>query len=246
MKKVLNIVLVAALVVAVPLSVFAATYDIAVGGSTAYSAHARPKVFVFEKELNLATSNATSADVFQMINIPEDTMVLSVVAVVSTAEGAALTFDVGDGANADGWIDGASANVTNVTYDGSSQLLGTLTWYPGSLTNEAQAVSNMTVTGAAVGDFVLVAPPVDVQGMLVSANVISASTVEIVLQNEIGATNLIDLASGVWKGIVFSGTEAYAVNGGKLYKSADTIDITINTAAADAAKITLKVLCANM
>jgi len=66
-----------------------------------------------------------------------------------------------------------------------------------SIADGDSAAQSVTVAGAAIGDFVLVAPPVDLQGLGMSASVISANTVEIVLVN--GTGGAVDLASGEWK-----------------------------------------------
>lgn len=55
----------------------------------------------------------------------------------------------------------------------------------------------ITVTGAALGDFVMVAAPYDLQGITCNGYVSAANTVKIRLQNETGGP--IDLASGTWK-----------------------------------------------
>lgn len=52
----------------------------------------------------------TSTDVVQALPIPAKTLVLRVGLDVTTAEGATLTIDVGDGADTDGWLDGVDAN----------------------------------------------------------------------------------------------------------------------------------------
>lgn len=71
------------------------------------------------------------------------------------------------------------------------------TWDPASLADGAGETKSVTVTGAALGDAVLVFPPYDLQDMVVSGYVQAADTVEVRLQNEGGAT--VDLASGTWK-----------------------------------------------
>lgn len=76
----------------------------------------------------------------------------------------------------------------------------TATVDPGSAAAGAEVSGTITVTGAAVGDIVLLAPGVDLQTLLLSASVISANTVEWVLNNETGGT--VDLASSTWKGVV--------------------------------------------
>ena len=73
-----------------------------------------------------AVENGTAIlanDVFQMITVPANSFVLNVRAEVLTAEGATCTFDVGDGATADGYIDGqdgnSAASVTSWDEDGT-------------------------------------------------------------------------------------------------------------------------------
>lgn len=69
---------------------------------------------------------------------------------------------------------------------------------PGSAAAGAEVSGTITVTGAALGDVVLLAPGVDLQTLILSATVISANTVEWVLMNETAGT--VDLASSTWKG----------------------------------------------
>jgi hypothetical protein len=76
----------------------------------------------------------------------------------------------------------------------------TATVDPGSAAAGAEVSGTITVADAALGDFVLLAPGVDLQTLLLSATVISANTVEWVLNNETGGA--VDLASSTWKGIV--------------------------------------------
>lgn len=73
-------------------------------------------------------------------------------------------------------------------------------WDPPNLVDGAGASNAFTVTGAAVGDFVQVAPPYDLQEILMSASVTAADTVEVRLQNETGGA--INLASGSWSFLV--------------------------------------------
>lgn len=74
----------------------------------------------------------------------------------------------------------------------------TTTWNPGTITNAAGALSPaITVTGAALGDFVLVAAPYDLQGLGATAYVNAANSVKITLNNATGAN--VTLASGTWR-----------------------------------------------
>lgn len=65
---------------------------------------------------NAVLENGTAIlanDVFQMISVPANTLVYGVRAQVMTAEGGTCTFDVGDGATADGYHDGLDGNSTS-------------------------------------------------------------------------------------------------------------------------------------
>lgn len=68
---------------------------------------------------------------------------------------------------------------------------------PASLVDGAGATQAVTVTGAAFGDFVMVAAPYDLQDVTVTGYVSGADTVEIRIQNESGST--VDLGLGSWK-----------------------------------------------
>jgi hypothetical protein len=75
---------------------------------------------------------------------------------------------------------------------------GTLAWDPGSIASGAGETSpNVTVTGAALGDYVQVAAPGSLQGLIAQAYVTAANTVAIRLSNLTGGA--VDLGSGTWK-----------------------------------------------
>lgn len=72
------------------------------------------------------------------------------------------------------------------------------TWAPGSLANNAGITSpSFTVTSAALGDFVAVAAPYDLQGIQATAYVSAANVAVIRLTNLSGAS--VTLASGAWR-----------------------------------------------
>lgn len=74
----------------------------------------------------------------------------------------------------------------------------TTTWNPGTITASSGLLSSaITVTGAALGDFVMVAAPYDLQGLDATAYVSAANTVKIRLSNLTGAS--VTLASGTWR-----------------------------------------------
>lgn len=78
---------------------------------------------------------------------------------------------------------------------GVSEFVGSATYDPASLVDGAGATTTVTVTGAALGDFVTgVSFSLDLQGVMMFAWVSSANTVSVRFQNESGGT--VDLASG--------------------------------------------------
>lgn len=69
---------------------------------------------------------------------------------------------------------------------------------PSSLADGVGETIQITgVSGATLGDFVLVSAPYDLQDITVTAYVQATNIVEIRLQNESG--NTVDLASGIWR-----------------------------------------------
>ena len=82
---------------------------------------------------------------------------------------------------------------------GVIDLSGTVVWNPGDLADGAGETSaGITVTGAALGDYVTVAAPYDLQDLIATAYVQATNTVEIRIQNENAGAN-VNLASGTWK-----------------------------------------------
>lgn len=83
----------------------------------------------------------------------------------------------------------------------STFLFGSATYDAASLLDGAGATGTVTVTGAALGDFVLgISLGVDVQGMTVTGYVSAANTVSFRIQNETGGA--IDLASTTVRAVV--------------------------------------------
>ena len=82
----------------------------------------------------------------------------------------------------------------------NQMLPGSVAWDAGSIADGDEAAKDITITGAALGDYVLVSAPYDLQGITYSGYVRAANAVRIRLQNETGGT--IDLASGTWKVVV--------------------------------------------
>jgi hypothetical protein len=76
----------------------------------------------------------------------------------------------------------------------------TATWNPGSIASGAEEAKEITVSGAALGDFVLVSFSLDVSDLTLTANVTAENTVTAVLANLTGAA--VNLAEGTVKVLV--------------------------------------------
>lgn len=88
------------------------------------------------------------------------------------------------------------SNVVHPLY--YTTLNGTLVFDPPNIISGSTALSTgITVTGATLGDYVLVAAPYDLQGLAATAYVSAANTVKICINNN--TAGAIDLASGTWK-----------------------------------------------
>lgn len=72
-------------------------------------------------------------------------------------------------------------------------LQGSATWDPGSIATAAEAVVEVTVAGAALGDFAVASLSIDVADLTLTACVTAANTVTVQLSNVTGGA--IDLAS---------------------------------------------------
>lgn len=80
----------------------------------------------------------------------------------------------------------------------------TTTFDPASMLTYTGATSSaVAVTGAALGDFVIVSAPYDLAGVIASGYVSAANAVKITVFNATAAT--VDLASGTWKIKVLKG-----------------------------------------
>jgi hypothetical protein len=82
-----------------------------------------------------------------------------------------------------------------------TQLEVTTTWNPSSIANGAEEAKEITVTGAALGDYAIASFSLDVSDLQLDANVTAANTVTAVLSNNTGAA--VDLASGTLSVLVF-------------------------------------------
>lgn len=93
------------------------------------------------------------------------------------------------------------ADITAVRAPLAGLLTGSATYDAANLVDGAGATSTITVTGAALGDYVLgLSCSVDLQGMTLTGYVSAADTVSFRLQNE--STGAIDLASATFRAVV--------------------------------------------
>jgi hypothetical protein len=93
---------------------------------------------------------------------------------------------------------GSESVVFGAAYNGSA------TWDPGNIADGDEEATTITVTGAALGDFVLVSFSLDIADLVLSGAVTAADTVTAVLANNTGAG--VDLASGTVYARVLSRT----------------------------------------
>lgn len=82
----------------------------------------------------------------------------------------------------------------------SVALTGTATWDAGSIDDGNEEAAEITVTGAALGDFVLLSHGVDVADLALTGQVTAANTVTATLLNNTGGA--IDLASTTVRAVV--------------------------------------------
>ena len=96
-----------------------------------------------------------------------------------------------------------TGDIVNVADDGATFFgfedgcAGSDTWNPDSMADGTVQTKSITVTGAALGDFVLVSAPCDLEAVTATAYVQATNTIYILLNNESGST--VDLDSGTWR-----------------------------------------------
>jgi hypothetical protein len=89
-------------------------------------------------------------------------------------------------------------------------LTGSATYDAASLADGAGATTTVTVTGAALGDYVLISHSVDLAAISVTGYVSASNTVSVRFQNE--STGAVDLASGTLRALVL-GRASFAAPG---------------------------------
>uniref|UniRef100_A0A6M3K581 Putative structural protein n=1 Tax=viral metagenome TaxID=1070528 RepID=A0A6M3K581_9ZZZZ len=100
-----------------------ATYNSTVG-DTALAYTDSHKAYVVKESITLQTEATAlttagyfaAGDILQVFDIPANTFVLAAGLIPTVAEGTTLTYDLGDGTTADGFVDGLSGNATTAAH----------------------------------------------------------------------------------------------------------------------------------
>jgi len=94
----------------------------------------------------------------------------------------------------------SQGNIAFELQKGQKMLTGSATWDAGSIADGNEEAQEITVTGAALGDFVIgVSFSLDVQDLQLTADVTAANTVTAVLSS---SGDTVDLASGTVRVVV--------------------------------------------
>ena len=97
-------------------------------------------------------------------------------------------------------LDSLLADITAIRTVLAGILTGSATYDAASLADGVGATTTITVTGAVLGDFVIVSHSVDLAGITVTGYVSATDTVSVRFQNESAGT--LDLASGTLRALV--------------------------------------------
>lgn len=87
-----------------------ATYNLTVGNADALPAVSLPGARLVEREYDASKRTAAPADVLELIHVPAKSWVDFVQWEVTKVQGAAATFDLGDGTTPAGYVSNANAN----------------------------------------------------------------------------------------------------------------------------------------
>ena len=83
-------------------------------------------------------------------------------------------------------------------------LVGSAAWNPGSIAAGGYEEKDVTITGAALGDFAVASFSIDIAGLVLTATVTAADTVTCALTNS--SAGAIDLAAGTVYALVIKKT----------------------------------------
>lgn len=137
-----------------------ATFDVtnSVGASGGYPAHGAPRMFTVTKALDFSSASIVALnsgtgpaqnDVLQLIHVPAKTVVHGVYYTIDTASSNLADFDIGDGADIDGYHDGV--NLTNGTNDFTGfGVSGTEAFAAGKYYASADTIDGVCKTAASI------------------------------------------------------------------------------------------------
>lgn len=187
---------------------------------------------IYKHQINIAvrTLDAGDADVAEVLLLPKNAMVLKAWIRVITACPASSTVDLGYGFDVDYFGNAIPLDATGIA---GTEILGSTTWDPGSITDGNEEAKEITVDGASIGDVVRLNFTVELEGLVLTGCVSAANTVTAVLSSHDAAA--VDLDSGTITAIV---DKAPLLPVPLLLTSSDTIDIKATTDTADVNIIT--------
>lgn len=128
-----------------------ATFNLTKGSSAAHM-RTDPPIFKEQVTLDFSKTPYSAADVLELINVPANTFVQAVHYEVETAEGAVLTFTLGDAADPDGFVAGADGNAVGSGMNTLALTEGvpnTITGYSGGKFYSAADTIDMVLANAA-------------------------------------------------------------------------------------------------
>lgn len=185
------------------------------------------------------TLDSSATDVAQVLIVPADTTVLSCFARVITAETADACVNLGYGSNVDQWGQNLNMDATGIV---PTILTAAATFDAGSIADGDEEAKEVTVAGAALGDYAYVIPGIDVADLVITATVTAEDTITVILANNTGGA--IDLASQTLTVYV---DKAPLSKNPVHFAAADTIDISTSTTNGDidldALKVEVTAIC---
>lgn len=195
-------------------------------------------------DFSLQSLDAGEGDVAKALIIPANTSVFDVFIRVITAETGDGTVNLGYGSDTSYW--GKSLHIDAIG-SVSTMLKTSAVWDLGSIddhdtSNAIVEAKDITLVGAALGDYAFAYPSIDVTDMIVAATVTAEDTVTVTVTNPTGAA--INLASMTMYVAV---DKAPSRKSALYFAAADTIDLMASTANGDididGAKLEVTALC---
>ena len=157
--------------------------------------------------------NAVASTTLYTVPALEEVVITHVVIRDVSADCVACVVTFGQSTAKTDWL--GSTNIgTNLSASGKTMVLtpkvgdgtftGSVAWNPASIADGDEEAKDITVTGAALGDFALVSFSLDVTDLVLNGQVTAANTVTAILANNTGGA--IDLGAGTVYAKVFPAT----------------------------------------